>query len=363
MATQNNANSVGKMLSKLRTDKGLTQEQLAKELNVTDKAISKWETEKGNPSQDFLPAIAKFFGVSIDYLMSNNPTVELSDLAKQSLKNKEKVKFKVEDYLEEGVLNIDKLLETRNLEFIKKSLNNHPIHLIELIKNKRQGKIRDFFELALDNNLQDLAGLIVTHELTDEKFDKFLLNIWLNESLCLNKKHFFLTRREGKDNIREDFAPFRSYYNSYSRNQPKLEDVMEKLSLCRKRIIEECALQYNKDEIINKYTKEYFEELIVKDDIKSVVIDLCIRLEAILHCDYHYDGDLKDMLNSYCDNVLTWKEDDGWGYYNKFQDNTTISALNKLRQKRNNIVHHAQTAVDLTLEEIKYCVKYICKMG
>lgn len=88
-----------------------------------------------------------------------------------------------------------------------------------------------------------------------------------------------------------------------------------------------------------------------------VVIKLCVRLEAILRCDYHYDGDLSVMLDKYCSGFNTY-DDEGNDY-----DPYTPSALNKLRMKRNNIVHSEKNNVDLTLEELKYCIDYICKMG
>ncbi len=54
-------------LQKLRKSKGVKQEQLAEHLGVSTQAVSKWENGS-YPDGDLLPRIAKFFGVSIDYL-------------------------------------------------------------------------------------------------------------------------------------------------------------------------------------------------------------------------------------------------------------------------------------------------------
>ena len=62
----------GQKLKKLRTDKNLTQEQLAQRLFVTRTAISKWETDSGYPGIDSLKLIAEFFGVTIDQLISDD---------------------------------------------------------------------------------------------------------------------------------------------------------------------------------------------------------------------------------------------------------------------------------------------------
>ena len=61
-------NNIGKRIAILRKKNGWSQLDLAQKLNVTDKAISKWENG-GSPSVDLFPKLSKLFGVSIDYLM------------------------------------------------------------------------------------------------------------------------------------------------------------------------------------------------------------------------------------------------------------------------------------------------------
>ena len=56
----------GDKLKKLRTDRGLSQEELAAKIFVTRTAVSKWETKKGYPSIDSLKLIASLFNVTLD---------------------------------------------------------------------------------------------------------------------------------------------------------------------------------------------------------------------------------------------------------------------------------------------------------
>lgn len=65
-------------LQKLRTQRNLTQEQLANQLFVSRTAISKWETGRGTPNLDSLQAIAKLFGVSLDELLSTEEAVVMA---------------------------------------------------------------------------------------------------------------------------------------------------------------------------------------------------------------------------------------------------------------------------------------------
>lgn len=55
-------------LRELRQERGLGQVQLAKELDVGKSVISLWELGKREPTLSKLIAMARFFGVSIDYL-------------------------------------------------------------------------------------------------------------------------------------------------------------------------------------------------------------------------------------------------------------------------------------------------------
>lgn len=59
---------IGKRIQKLRKDKGLTQEQLAEELNISTIHLAKIETGKRGCSLDILIGIAVFFDASLDYL-------------------------------------------------------------------------------------------------------------------------------------------------------------------------------------------------------------------------------------------------------------------------------------------------------
>ncbi len=73
-------------IQELRKQKGLTQEELAEVLFVSRTAISKWESGRGYPNIDSLKAISKFFGVTIDELLSGD---ELLTIAEEDTRQKE----------------------------------------------------------------------------------------------------------------------------------------------------------------------------------------------------------------------------------------------------------------------------------
>lgn len=66
-------------LQELRKQKGLTQEALAEALYVSRTTISKWESGRGYPSIDSLKAMAKFFSVTIDALLSGEEALTIAE--------------------------------------------------------------------------------------------------------------------------------------------------------------------------------------------------------------------------------------------------------------------------------------------
>lgn len=80
---------IGENLTDLRKRKRLTQAELATKLNYSDKAISKWEHGDAIPSIENLIEICKFYGISLDQLVSENKKdIKPKDEAKQNKINK-----------------------------------------------------------------------------------------------------------------------------------------------------------------------------------------------------------------------------------------------------------------------------------
>lgn len=71
-------------LQELRKSRGLTQEELAKELYVSRTAVSKWESGKGYPGIDSLKELSRFFSVSIDSLLSSERLIYIADKENKS---------------------------------------------------------------------------------------------------------------------------------------------------------------------------------------------------------------------------------------------------------------------------------------
>jgi transcriptional regulator with XRE-family HTH domain len=70
------AKQIGKFIHQIRTKKRMTQKELAEQINVTDKAVSKWENGEGCPDVSLLPVLSKVLNVEILDLLEGNLPLE-----------------------------------------------------------------------------------------------------------------------------------------------------------------------------------------------------------------------------------------------------------------------------------------------
>lgn len=71
-------------LKKLRKDKGLTQQELAQEMETTKLTISNWENEKHTIKADKAQQLADYFGVSVGYLLGYEEAKTLENILKDA---------------------------------------------------------------------------------------------------------------------------------------------------------------------------------------------------------------------------------------------------------------------------------------
>lgn len=77
--------TMGAVIAKGRKEKGMTQLELARQLGVTDKAVSKWERDLSCPDVQTLPKLAQVLGMTVEELLQAQPA---------SPRNKEKPDLK-----------------------------------------------------------------------------------------------------------------------------------------------------------------------------------------------------------------------------------------------------------------------------
>ena len=78
---------IGRNLASLRKARGLTQGQIAEKFNYSDKSISKWEHGEMVPDVETLLALADFYGVTVDFLLTKDAGVNHKENSEIKSKN------------------------------------------------------------------------------------------------------------------------------------------------------------------------------------------------------------------------------------------------------------------------------------
>lgn len=98
--------NIGNKIKELRKQRGITQEQLADSMRVSFQAVSKWENNISLPDITLAPALASYFGISMDVLFDFN-VKEIEDkafaIAKESWKYRSSDWEKARSIIDEGL--------------------------------------------------------------------------------------------------------------------------------------------------------------------------------------------------------------------------------------------------------------------
>lgn len=259
--------------------------------------------------------------------------------------------LEIQSAIHNGIVDIKELKEIADFKAVKKALNDYPVHPFELVyRMYQQQKWRELFEFSVDYDINRLSDAILYQN--KEDIEENILEIWTKDnqpynrlkSLCFNNNELYVSIREI------------SYGSQTNHNQKSIQEVIDYLNDVRQRIISELSNKFDKEKIVGELTKDYLYSELSKGNKELVIIKLCVRMEAILKCDYNFQGDFSEMLDHFCNQFETY--DDKSNNYDPY----TPAMLNRLRRQRNSIVHSEKQGEPMSDEEIKQCIDYICSL-
>lgn len=91
--------TMGAFLAALRKASGMTQKQLADKLNVSDKAVSRWERDENAPDLSLIPVIAEVFGITSDELLRGERSNPSADPDRAAAKAEKQIRRILKDTL------------------------------------------------------------------------------------------------------------------------------------------------------------------------------------------------------------------------------------------------------------------------
>jgi len=141
---------IGAIIKKLRLKNGITQQQLADRLNVSMQTVSRWETSVTYPDIVMLPILARYFRVSVDYLLNVGGSI---------MKTIESGRLLVREWNEKDAVDFFEIKQKSNnlIHYVKISTIDDALECIKIWK-----EYQEMYPLILKqtNKLVGIVGLV-----------------------------------------------------------------------------------------------------------------------------------------------------------------------------------------------------------
>ena len=163
----NTKENIGTRIKRLRAKANMTQAQLAEKLNLTDKAVSKWESGEGAPNIEVLADLASLLGTTTDYLLTGkDPNQPKPIEAKPVVVRTEEENLGIlASTIQDGYYSIDKVIAIDDYELYQFALTRIVCLAEDLWESAKAKNWRRVFKLAVDNNLQPMVEALIVGQM------------------------------------------------------------------------------------------------------------------------------------------------------------------------------------------------------
>lgn len=324
----------GNKLKYYRKEKNITQEDLAKYLNITKSSISKWESNKSTPELVYIIKIALYFNITIDELLDYKKyytNEEINEICKdyKDKINKNNFLFIYYDILD----NINKYKYDNNfvIEMIIIILNYYNI----IDDNKKKINILEELNTLCDSIIKDNTDIIITNKASHLKyFINYLLNnydfiisnlkpIVESNNIILNYDSLLILTYLKNNNINEakyyiqlslfnylnNFISTNVYLLKICDNENNCNDIIKKINT----IIE----MYKFEDINTNLVLNYYYQVLEKYCYYKYIDNALNLLEIMVNLFINfYNNNFKFNNNNYFDRLN--------GYFNKIINQNNI---------------------------------------
>ena len=306
-----------------------------------------------------------------------------------TINEKEKIEFRCIDC---HMIVLEEIEKLKDLTYIKEILDNNYVNYYEMVYKLLKTNKKALFKFFVDNNLIELSELLMND---NEK--KLLNQSWVyfnyhagdeltlkqsiiitNDSKKASKDKKYVYYRDFEYKLAElidtdlDFESQKTSDNAIIKYFEMFKnDVFNKIKTIIDAENKEKEEKLEKARLTKELTRPYFENLLLMGNEDMFIVKLCSLFETILRFDYKCDHDnIYENMKQFFDKGPKSRDiDDGWGYMTldtEYEEryvkpwNEKKDLMNKLRLKRNSIVHPERNEhADLSEEELKKCLDFV----
>lgn len=236
-----NQEKVGKLIKKIRNERGLTQSELAEKIGVTDRAISKWENGRGAPDISLLIPLSKELNVSVLELLTGDIIHDEDKTIINIIEKKDNI-IKKWKYLFLLIVNIFLIILFYVLYqgyIIPLNYENHKDYGIVIIQSDSMSPLFTTGDAILYDkvNINDIkeSDLILFKNETGNDLDNFkYLSIHrVIEIVNDNDDISFITRGDNNKNNDRYMVTINNYLGRYN---SKLSNITRDILLCNEKL-------------------------------------------------------------------------------------------------------------------------------
>ena len=284
-----NYKEIGLFISKKRKELNMTQKELSDKLNVTDKAVSKWERGLGCPDISILEVLSNILGVSILELLKGRniegkviPVVEADDYLKNTINySKKSLNKKILDLLTIIIIGITSFIVIININhimYLNKEYeydfsNNEILEDINKIEN-------NINTIKNTNNIFDNTDYKNLNELLNSYYNKIISNSILKYT---GIKKFKLKDVNQLDNELPGFLEILSSYKILEKYDFKQKQYEELLSILLASKTFNLTFMYNEPLLSYKYQFLDSNDIFYTDKVTPRIIEFKYRVKEFLY--------------------------------------------------------------------------------
>lgn len=284
-----NYKEIGLFISKKRKELNMTQKELADKLNVTDKAVSKWERGLGCPDISILEVLSNILGVSILELLKGRniegeviPVVEADDYLKNTINySKKSLNKKILDLLTiiiVGITSFIVIININHIMYLNKEYeydfsNNEILEDINKIEN-------NINTIKNTNNIFDNTDYKNLNELLNSYYNKIINNSILKYN---GIKKFKLKDLNQLDNELPGFLEILSSYKILEKYDFKQKQYEELLSILLTSKTFNLTFMYNEPLLSYKYQFLDSNDIFYTDKVTPRIIEFKYRVKEFLY--------------------------------------------------------------------------------